>query len=117
MAANESAAIASLRTLNTAEIAYSSAHSEAGYTCSLSDLSSLNDSKLASGQKNGYRFELSGCAPADQGPANTKYQLVAYPSVRNQTGVRAFCSDESGVIGVDMEGSGQGCLESGSPLN
>jgi hypothetical protein len=34
----------------------------------------------------------------------------------NQTGVRAFCSDESDVIKVDASGSAQGCLENGSVL-
>src|SRR5262245_39507322 len=70
IAANESSAVASVHTLNASEVAYRSAHTEAGYTCSLSDLSSLINSQLAAGQKNGYAFELSGCAPGAEGTAN-----------------------------------------------
>jgi hypothetical protein len=34
----------------------------------------------------------------------------------NQTGMRAFCSDESAAIKTDSRGSTQSCLENGSPL-
>jgi hypothetical protein len=34
----------------------------------------------------------------------------------NQTGVRAFCSDESAVIKQDSGGSAQTCIESGEAL-
>jgi hypothetical protein len=115
MAANESAAISSLRTLNTAEVSYSATHANVGFTCSLSDLSDLIDSKLAGGQKSGYAFELSGCTPGEGG-AMVKYQVVAYPITRNTTGRRAFCSDESAIIKVDADGSVRNCLESGSPV-
>ena len=117
MAANESLAVAALGTLNAAEISYNHDHPDAGYTCTLADLSTQIDSKLASGQKNGYNFELTGCATGTEGTANVKYQVVAYPAVRNQTGLRAFCSDESALVKVDNGGSAQKCLESGSPLN
>ena len=115
MAANESAAVAAVRTLNVAEVVYSQSHPAAGYTCSLSDLDQI-DSPLRSGRKYGYVFELSGCAAGAEGTGNVKYQVVAYPAALNQTGVRAFCSDESAVIKVDSSGSAQGCLGSGSPL-
>ncbi len=116
MAANESSAVASVRTVNTAEVSYSAAHPEAGYTCSLSDLNQLIDGTLASGRKSGYVFELEGCAAGPEGGANSKYQVVAYPAGVNQTGGRAFCSDESGVIKTDSNGSAQGCVESGRDL-
>jgi len=117
MAANESSAVASIRLLNTAEVGYSANHSAAGFTCAISDLSDdqLISRDLAGGRKNGYTFLLENCTPA-QGGANFKYQVVAYPITLNQTGGRAFCSDESAVIRVDASGSAQGCLESGQPL-
>jgi type IV pilus assembly protein PilA len=114
MAANESSALASLRTLNSAEVSYSTTHN-AGFTCSLSDLSELIDGRLASGQKSGYAFELSGCTPGENG-AMVKYQVVAYPITQNTTGRRAFCSDESADIKVDRGGSAHDCLENGLPL-
>lgn len=118
MAANESSAVASIRTLNTAESSYAQTHADAGYTCSLSDLvaAGLIDERLGSGQKTGYWFQVKGCDSETPGSAHTRYRVVTYPLVSNQTGRRAFCSDESAVIKVDSSGSGQLCLKSGSPL-
>lgn len=115
MAANEASAVASVRTLNVAEVTFSGDHPNVGFTCSLSDLSSLIDNQLASGQKYGYVFELSGCTAGESG-AIVKYQVLAHPITPNTTGVRAFCSDESAAIRVDSGGSAQGCLENGVPL-
>jgi len=118
IAANESSAVSSVRMLAAAEATYAGAHTEQGYTCSLSDLADEASIKgpLATGQKNGYAFELSGCSPATDGGPNVKYQLVAYPVRVNQTGVRAFCSDESAAIKFDSGGSARACIENGSAL-
>src|SRR5262249_40249377 len=118
MAANESSAAASVRMLVTAEVAYSTSHPDSGFTCSLSDLAGagLISSQLANGQKNGYVFQLSDCGAEVNGKGNTKYHVVTYPVTKNQTGIRAFCSDESAVIRVDSSGSAQGCIENGPPL-
>lgn len=115
MAANESSAVASVRTINTAEVAYETAHPETGYTCTFSDLKDYTGSDLTSDQKNGYRFELAACNPGTNGTIAT-YQVVAYPVTVNQTGMRAFCSDESTTIKVDPEGSAQNCLQNGQAL-
>jgi type IV pilus assembly protein PilA len=116
MAANESSTVASMRTLSVAEINYSHAHPHAGYTCSLSDLKQSIDGALVSGRKTGYVFELQGCVAGPESGANVSYQVVAYPISANQTGVRAFCSDESGLIKVDSGGSARDCVENGTPL-
>ncbi len=116
MAANESSAVASMQTLNAAEAGYRQAHPRAGYTCSLFDLDPFLNHELSSGRKNGYVFELQGCSGATEGGVNVKYHVVAYPAAPNQTGVRAFCSDESAVIKVDNGGSARGCMENGSFL-
>jgi type IV pilus assembly protein PilA len=117
MAANESSAVASVRTLVAAESSFSAAHSDTGFTCSLSDLAQSQsiDEQLADGKKNGYAFELKGCVPGT-GTANEKFQVVAHPVTQNTTGTRAFCSDESAVIKVDASGSAAECLANGSPL-
>jgi type IV pilus assembly protein PilA len=117
MAANESSAVASVRTLGAAEVQYFSSHPEAGFTCRLSDLaaSGLIDSRLATGEKNGYAFELRDCRAADT-EEKTDFRVVAYPVVRQQTGTRAFCSDESNVLKVDRTGSPQDCIAKGSTL-
>lgn len=119
MAANEASAAGSVRTLYQAEVAYSQTHKDSGFTCNLSDLSSagLIDSRLASGERNGYRLDLQNCAAeAGSGPA-TKIQIVAAPIRLNQTGVRAFCTDEGGMIRVDPSGSVEQCVGSGSTLD
>jgi type IV pilus assembly protein PilA len=118
MAANESSAVESVQTIMAAENTYSSLHPQAGYTCAMTDLGNdhLIDSKLASGPRNGYAFELMACSPGPDGNGNRSYQVVAYPVTVNQTGVRAFCGDESGLIRVDEKGSPQNCLQSGQPL-
>ena len=106
IAANESSAVASIRTLNTAQISYDSAYPKVGFASSLSNLSGsscsppsahsacLIDSVLASGTKSGYVFALSGVSGA---PAS-RYQIIASPVVSNQTGLRYFCSFEDAVI-------------------
>jgi type IV pilus assembly protein PilA len=117
MAANESSAVASMRTLMTAEYVFSQTHPKTGFTCSLSDLAGadLIDHHLASGQNRGYALELAGCTSTTE-QANVKFQVLAYPVTLNTTGTRAFCSDESGVIKVAVSGSPQDCLTNGSTL-
>jgi len=115
IAANESSAAASIRTIVTAQISYSESRPESGYACSLSALNDAQmiDSDLASGLKNGYRFQITGCEAETPGVANKKYRVVAYPITANQTGNRSFCSDESAVIKQHSGGSAQSCLDSG----
>jgi type II secretory pathway pseudopilin PulG len=117
MAANESSAMGSIRTLNTAEVAYVTEHPDRGYTCTLSDLreAGITDA-LATGSKSGYVFELLSCSAETPGGANPKFQVIAYPLKKGGTGQRAFCSDESLVIRYDRSGSGQGCLENGTEI-
>ena len=120
IAANEASAVSSVRILGTAEISYAANHPDAGFTCSLTDLSreGLIAGELASGRKTGYTFELANCSSESAGGGmNTKFQVVAYPQNRNQSGRRAFCSDESQVIKVDGSGSAEGCLENGTTLS
>ena len=116
---NENSVVASVRSLNTAEIAYAQAHREAGYTCSLSDLSGAwgISGKLAAGKKNGYVFELQGCSSAKGNGPVVKYQLVAYPAGTAKAGIPAFCSNESDVIKVARNGSVQDCLRRGVDLS
>jgi type IV pilus assembly protein PilA len=114
MAANESSAVASIRTINTAEITYSSTYPTVGYAPALSDLggvspcvpssttSCLIGSDLASGNKSGYNFVAVGSG----GPPATQYYATAVPVTVNQTGIRSFCSFEDAVIRVLPSGAG-----------
>ncbi len=120
--ANESGAMASLRTILAAEVAYAGAYPSLGYTCFISDLDGfgrgnanehqamLIDSQLGSGHKNGYVFRIMNCA---NNPV-TQFQVTAVPA---QAGTgRAFCSDESAVIRYSSDGSGETCLHAGRPV-
>jgi type IV pilus assembly protein PilA len=116
IAANEAMAVSSIRSITSAETRYAESHRSAGYTCSLSDLRNDIDDRLAEGQKYGYVFELRGCAAEGSGTPNTKYQVVASPMTRNQSGTRVFCSDETvniKTIGANSNGT---CLENGTPF-
>lgn len=106
IAANESSAVASLRTLNTAQISYNSMYPTIGFATTLSALSGTNcappgsaqacyiDTQLASGTKSGYSFALSGTS----GTPNSTYTFIASPLTPNQTGVRYFCSFADAVV-------------------
>jgi len=111
MAANESSAVSSLRTLNTAQISYNTTYATVGYAGTLTSLAGsctgstvptsssacLIDSDLASGTKSGYSFALQGVSGA---PASS-YQFIASP-VNSITGVHSFCSFEDAVIRVSQ---------------
>jgi type IV pilus assembly protein PilA len=122
--ANESMAVAAVRTLNTAEITYAASFPGHGFTCTLSDLGGMGggsgvtehqamliDPRLASGKKSGYVFALSGC---DGTPAS-RYSITAVPADPG-SGTRAFCSDESAVIRVSADGKANSCLTLGRLL-
>jgi type IV pilus assembly protein PilA len=119
MAANESSAVFGIRRLAAAEVSYAANHPQTGFTCSLSDLSSekLISNRLGIGEQAGYAFELKNCSAEPVGSPNTKFEIVAYPLRAHQTGVRAFCADESAVIKVDDSGSPSRCIENGEPLH
>ncbi len=106
IAANESSAVASIRTVNTAQISYNSAYPTVGFAAGLSNLAGttcappsstgacLIDTQLASGTKSGYTFSLVGSGGTPAG----SYQSIATPLTPNQTGVRYFCSFEDAVV-------------------
>lgn len=112
--ANQRSTVSAMRTLNTAEIAYAQSHREAGYTCSLPELSKSwgMSPDLAQGQTNGYTFQVQGCSSLQPNGPITKYQILAYPVT---TGKRlpVYCSTESAVIKVARSGSAQDCLSKG----
>jgi type IV pilus assembly protein PilA len=123
MAANESAAVASIRTINTAEISYNSVYPTVGYSSTLTALAGTNclppdstsacliDTQLAAGLKNGYTFSLVNVT----GTPNSTYAIIASPLLVNASGVRYFCSFEDGVVRFSMSSIGT-CNTSLTPL-
>jgi type IV pilus assembly protein PilA len=108
--ANESAAAASIRTLNTAQISYNSAYPTVGYASTLTALGGtscspptsgsacLIDTVLASGTKSGYNFVLTNVT----GTPNSTYNFIASPSTYNYSGMRYFCSYADAVVRVSL---------------
>jgi len=107
MAANEASAVGSLRTLNTAAVAYSTTYGT--YPGSLpalgpssapsSTAADLIDSVLSSGTKSGYAFTWAA------GTGNLSYSITAAPSTPGVTGQRYFFTDQSGVIRANTAGA------------
>jgi len=111
IAANEASAVDSIRAINSAEAAYAAAHPSTGYTCTISDLYKFTYGRLSEDHKNGYVFELTGCADSGSGAPSTKYVIVASPMTENQSGVRTFCSNETANIRASSGGSAAKCSE------
>jgi type IV pilus assembly protein PilA len=128
IAANESSAVASVRTVNTAQVAYNSAYPTIGFAANLGNLSGtctgtvvpasngacLIDTVLAGGTKSGYSFVMANAG----GPPAGSYETDAAPTTPNQTGVRYFCSNADGVVryGAAAFTGGTNCTASGQPL-
>jgi type IV pilus assembly protein PilA len=126
IAANESSAVGSMRTINTSEITYNSTYPTTGFTCTLANLgppasgtsasstaAGLLDSNLAAGNKSGYSFTPGTCNTANS--ITIDYQWKADPQTPGTTGQRFFCTDSSGVIKFDA-GSSSTCLTAGTPI-
>jgi len=113
IAANQASAVGSLRTLNTACIAYSTSYgtfpgalSNLGPIGSSGTASStsadLIDSVLSGGTKSGYTFKFTA------GSSNQSYTITATPITAATTGQNMYYTDQSGVIRSDTSGSGAG---------
>lgn len=125
-AGDDTAVIAAMRTILTAEIAYSVSYPTVGYTCTLSYLDGfggternehqamLIHSGLASGKRFGYIFSLSDCGGTPSTPS-TSFRLTAVPNSASY-GRRAFCTDESAVIRYSTDGSAATCMAAGTPM-
>jgi type IV pilus assembly protein PilA len=107
MAANESSAVGSIRTLNTGMVTYAAQCPALGYPLTLTlmgpgagDCTGANivDNVLgvAAPTKSGYTFAYAPGAPV-LGVTNT-YTMNADPSNRGTTGQRSFFTDQTGVI-------------------
>jgi len=123
IAANESSAASSIRTVNTGEVSYLTQFPASGYSANLTNLgpgaggcptpptvanSCIIDQTLATAApggagKNGYFVDELGGNPTAAG-ANTTYQTIARAINQNTTGVKAFCSFEDAVVRMQNPG-------------
>lgn len=116
--ANETSAVGSLRTINTASIQYATTYSTppapCGFAPALANLgpppppSSANadliDSVLSAGAKSGYNFAYVNTG-VDANGCGTNYTLNGNPVTPGTTGQRFFFTDESGVIRQNTAGA------------
>ncbi len=120
MAANEASAVGSLRSINTAEVTYSSTFPDSGYAAALGNLGGtavqctppalastanacLLDGVLSLGAKSGYKFTAVGANPVNA--VLTTFASTGVPDVIGQTGNRGFGSNQSGVIYYRLDGT------------
>ena len=118
MKANEGSAVASLRTINTAEAMYTSAYPEVGYSGILADLGShgsscesmtrtnsclIMDPMLTSSLKSGYTFDLAG----DGKVPDRNYTITAAPVSMGSSGRCIFVTDQSGQLHVADPNTGR----------
>ncbi len=125
IAANESSAVASVRTVNTAQITYNSSYGSVGYATTLANLAGssctppsstsacLIDSQLGAGSKSGYSFGIANTS----GTPVSAYNIIAAPTQPNQSGVRYFCSFADAVVRVNATTAIGTCDYSQTPLN
>jgi type IV pilus assembly protein PilA len=104
IAANESSAVGSMRSINTAQVTYASSYPDVGFGANLkvlgpgtavdSNSAGLVDNVLGCASqpcnKSGYKFSVSG--------TTASYSTGGDPITVGQTGQRFFFSDGSGVI-------------------
>jgi len=117
--ANEAAAASNVRTINTAQVTYSTAYPNAGYASGLAILGGapcsegsaekacLLDNTIACPQgvsgvpcyKDGYRFTLTGIPAGCGSEANqcTDYVIFATP-LSSATGTKDFCSTSEAIV-------------------
>ena len=117
ISANESSAASSVRTVNTGQVSFYSMYPAFGYSTTMAALGPpaatgcpvggpvvgnaclidwlLSQAITIATSKSGYFFGVGN--PAG-GPVWTGYTVGGVPATFNQSGVRAFCSNEDGVI-------------------
>lgn len=122
MAANETAAVANIKTMTNSLAAYNTLYSSCGYPDSLTRLgpgspptdaaAGLLDSIMANDAftKQGYNYTYNpptalGAGVGDcVGAPGTDYEIEAKPVVQNKTGIRGFYVDSSHLIRGDASG-------------
>ncbi len=116
IAANESSAASSVRTIASAQYEYNSAYPTVGFAVVLANLGGpppcspaiatacLIDTTLATGAKSGYNFVSAGGGAA--GGVNTSLVASSAPQTYNQTGVRDFCIVTDGVLRINAGAAG-----------
>ena len=116
-AARESAAVGKVLRITALQKHYAGSHPTEGFACQLTLLKPTSrtrddydaDAFLLSEDHAGYRIAITGCKPEPNGVVSS-YQITAVPLEPGKSGVRAFCSDQTGALWYDASGSAESCL-------
>ena len=117
VAANESSAVSSVRTIKTAEVMYYEAYPSVGYAAQLSHLGGpkpctpsittscvlddpLSNAGPGTGGKSGYVFVAVGSSTTGSG-RNDEFVIGAAPIAPGMTGNRLFCATNDDAIRTD----------------
>jgi hypothetical protein len=116
IAARESAAARSIRTIYLANVAYADDHPQQGYARNLNDLAEhpanaspgtdrdrLVNLGLASGERVGYKFTYSAQSTKGDGKLDA-FQVTADPLVPGKTGNHHFFVDQTGIFRISKDG-------------
>ena len=116
VSANEAAAVYSARTVNTAEVTYSSTYGS-GFSDGLDKLgpppglapttaakAGLIDEILATGRRSGYIFTYTPAPPVGSSNVIPNYTMDIAPQVPGNTGARYFYTDQSAVVHQNFAG-------------
>jgi type IV pilus assembly protein PilA len=116
--AAETSAMASMKAIGQAEIQYSSAYPQNGFSCSLASMggspgsapsaqsAQVLDPTLAGGQKQGYTFAITNCTKVTVNNQDmfTGYEITAVPNSVGRSGDSGFCMDENNILKKDPAG-------------
>jgi hypothetical protein len=116
-AAREAVAVGKLRRIVTLQNDYAISHPNNGFACQLALLRPTearredydSDAFLLAEDRAGYRIALIGCESKPNGVI-TRYRVTAVPLEPGKSGVRAFCTDQTGALWYDASGSAEDCL-------
>src|SRR5260370_4915129 len=126
IAANDSSAVAAIRTINTAEVTYQASWGT-GFAAGLANLGGASPCLVATSAaaciidpllsvapntKSGYVFNSAGTIPIVG--VNNGFDLNATPVTVQVTGVRAFCANQTGLIQFVTPGAAPIGLASGA---
>lgn len=116
MSANEASAVASLRTVNTAQTTYAITYPTVGYADELTKLAEPTSGSVSANnaglidwvlgcaaqpcEKSGYMLSIINA----QGTPVTGYDIIATPKVQGQSGIRTFCSNQVPTVKYDPTG-------------
>jgi len=113
MRANEASAVASIRNISQAAVAYTTTYPDIGYPATLGALGGalpctpssttacLIDDALAQGTKSGYTFVWAG----DGATPSVAFTLTGSPQAAGSSGQSLYCTDQSAIIHYDPTGA------------